>query len=206
MRGLAVLVAVLLGGATPAGAQDCEGQPRPEDFEVARGALFAGASCALIGETDAVDFHFSFAAFNYKKPVPLPFEASVTLTRLTPDGHKSMEITSAGGTVLVRDGQIGLYLSEAQFERDGWRPIAFRSHEENTLSVQVFPTLVRAFVNGREVAAWPLPYRAPVHEDSIRIAFKGPRGYRGRVLFRDFRVRSLSDQGQSSATVSPRPR
>jgi hypothetical protein len=196
-RALAPLLAVVLAALpialarTPALGQTACG---PSPWRVENGSLHPGARCGTwVGDTDALSIPFSFGLYRYTTPLRFPYEATVTLRRLSPDGHRSMELWHPGGVLLVRDGQYGVYTTEAAFERRGWQPLrGFRSHEEHTLTLRQDLRTVSLTVDGRAVGAFPA--ERPPEDVELGIGFKGMNGERSRILFWDFRLRM--PQGQ----------
>jgi hypothetical protein len=161
------------------------------DFIPFRGTLHPGATCGtFVAESDGVDDLFSYGAFRLRQEIGSPFEVEVSVRRLTIDATKSIEIAVLGGMILVRDGEIGFYTTEAQFEIDGWRPLAdFHQRDDHVLRVTQFGRDVDVRIDGVAAGHWRVPV-APAR-GNVWIDFKGMRGLRSRIQFHGLRVRAL---------------
>jgi hypothetical protein len=169
---------------------DCPGL-QVADFVTFRGTLHAGATCgAFVAESDGVDDLFSYGGFRLRQDIGPSFEVEVAVRRLSIDADKSIEIAVLGGRVLVRDGEIGFYTTEAQFEIDGWHPLHdLHQRDEHVVRVTQVGRDIDVRIDGTAAGHWRVPV-APAR-GNVGIGFKGMRGLRSRIEFHGLRVRPL---------------
>lgn len=173
-----------------------------DGWRVQRGSLAPGLACgSFIGTTDAWNGPFSRGEYLRDEPVSVPLAVQVTWQRLGPDADRTMIVILRGGFLLLKPGAYGFYpFSESAFQ---WHPLAgFSTHRETTVRVEQREQAISFSIDG--VRAGVIPFAAPRGPGSIGIGFKGERGYRSRMRFRDFSVTAIDPH--ASATSSARPK
>ncbi len=198
----ALLLTVLLAPPVRAAPPDCARAARPF---VNRGTVSEGAACDVwVVAGDAAVGGVSEGTLGWPDPVTAPpYRLELTVQRLTPDGRHSMEIGFLGGWIVVRDGEAGLYTSEAQFARDGFRAAPGLDTRRAFQVVIVHADgEVRWSIDGREVGREPTART----NSSFVTTVKGPPGTRPRMLVRGYRVEALSRTPSAARTPGPAPR
>jgi hypothetical protein len=198
-----------LGCAAALSADDARGQGDDcpasiDDWQADHGALRAGLSCGtFIGTTDGWGGPFSRGEFRYRKALTLPYELEVTWRRLGSDGGESLSVIVPGGYLLLKRDAYGFYaFSDSAFQ---WRPLpGFRTHRESTVKVQQSAREIAVWVDGQPLDR--IPFAAPSLGGTVGLGVKGASGYRSRMIFHGFAVRSLAPQGQAPSTSPVRPK
>ena len=189
----ALAAAVLMPAHAALGAEG-ECASSLDDWRAVRGSLQPGLSCgSFIGTTDGWSGPFSSGEFRSTKTVSLPIEVEVTWRRLGSDGGESLSLILPGGSLLLKRGEYGFYgYSESTFK---WVALpGFSTHRESTVKVVQRATEIDLWIDGTWVGR--VPFTAPSASGAIGIGLKGASGYRSRILFRDFSVRSLGTGAQ----------
>ncbi len=113
---------------------------------------------------------------------------AITLQRLTPD-RGSLQLEFPGGYLLLIDGHVGVYTSEAQWAATGYRalpaPLAdARQHAPHRLVLDVGARAVAVQIDDVEVGSWTIPAHAATGMFGVLVA--GARGTRSRVRVSDW--------------------
>lgn len=124
----------------------------------------------------------------YGAPVSGTGRFAITLQRLTPD-RGSLQLEFPGGYVLLIDGHVGVYTSEAQWADTGYRPLpapltGAPQHAAHRLEVDVGARTIAVRVDGVAVGVWAIPAHAATGMFGVLVA--GARGTRSRVRISDW--------------------
>ncbi len=207
-RLVALVLGVIAAGVGAAHAQPSPCPARVEDWRVSQGDLQPGRACgSYIAASNGASIAYSFAQITWRQPVTLPYRVTVTWRRLGSD-TRSLELHLLGAVVLIFDHKIAMWVDDATFGLDGWHALpGYRTRAAHTVSVVQRVDGLEVEVDGRPVRRWRF---APEQTtDRISVAFKGQRGTREKVWFRDFAVEPLGPppaQRQSPATSPARPK
>lgn len=165
-----------------------------DDWEVSQGDLQAGRTCgSYVAATNGATIAYSFGQVTWKAEVSAPYRVSVTWRRLGSD-TRSLELHLLGGVVILGDDKIGLWIDDPSFEIDGFHELkGYRTRAIHRVSAVQRADAIEVEVDGVMVARWAL--RAPTAAAQISVAFKGQRGAREKIWFKDFAV----DQLQASS-------
>lgn len=197
MRPLVVAVALALAllGPERASAQRRCASPWAGAV-VEEGSLARGARCdRAILATGAHAARHSYARV-WLPGATTPFRLRARLRRLTADGHRSIEVELLGGTLLLRDGAWGVFLSDAQFARDGWREHpGLDTHREHLVEIVRRVDEAEIWLDGERLGTWPVVAEAA---GNPALAVQGAPGARARVLVRDLSIEPLAAAGDQS--------
>ncbi len=189
-----IVASVWLAGAPPSRAeQACDEAPA---WEVTEGELAPGRACgSYVATTNGATTAYSLGQLVSTTEVTLPYRASVTWRRLGGD-PRALELGVLGGIVLVADDRIALWIDDATFELDGWRPLpGHRVRRVHTVTAIQDDTTLIIEIDGQEAARWALASRA--RRGHLSILFKGRAGGRAKIWFAGFAV--ASGQGAAGA-------
>ena len=137
--------------------------------------------------TEAGEAPWSWGAVQYGEELPAAFELSFRYRRLTPDQDATFEVHLPGGALLLKAARYGLYRSEAQFNRDGWTPLA-PARGERAVRLSVRARDVEVWLDGERAVACERPTGV---QAILQIAAKGHPGLRSRVYLRGLSLRPL---------------
>ena len=189
--GRALVVAVLLVAARDAVAEPVPRPCRPWAWTASRGTVSAGRACLVaILTTDASGGDGAPGRMQLRAGVRGLGRFAVTVQRLTADPG-TIQIEFPGGWLVVGDGQLGVYTSEAQWATDGYRPMAAAADRRSlTTPVQIELVVTAGQVAVRadhaDVGVWALPPHAAVGE--FAVALRAATGRRARVRVSDWVV------------------
>jgi hypothetical protein len=180
---------VALLAAVPAAARRC--RPLRLDWHVASGSLAAGAGCdRMVGATDGATDGASRGRFARIEEVSVPYRVDLTWRRIDDDGHHPLELHFLGGWLLLRDGAFGVYLSEAQWQEEGWRERPeLSTRREMAVRVEHRGQHVKIWIDGAQLGEWRMA-NAPAL-GTIEVGLRGDPGRRSRAVFGGFRVAPL---------------
>lgn len=139
--------------------------------------------------SDASAARFSWGGAIWRGTPPTNYELRVRVRRLTPDFQRTFEIFVPGGAVLVRDGEVAFYESEAQFAATGWHAVpglAFATDREITLRHRDRDAVL--LIGDQELLRHRFATRPA---GDLRLALKGYRGLRSEVLVSTFSITLL---------------
>jgi hypothetical protein len=169
----ALLVLVLAGGIADA----C-----PQTNYVPRvGTLSHAASCGeWIATSDPAEIDQSIAAIRIRDRTPPEFTVAVRLQQLTPE-PATIELQIPGGYLVLKEGGIGLYTTEAAWAEHGIEPLPRRRlTDAMTVRVRGHGDVIEAWIDGTLAGKWTLRTR-PVTD--MEVAIVGPGGRRARLWF-----------------------
>jgi len=153
------------------------------------GEVAEDAGCAVVQTTDAAATAYAFARADRVAETTLPMRASLRWRRV--DGeNKSIEMRVAGAVVLVGDGKVGVWVSDARFADVGWQPARAAVRVDSALEVVQTADAIDIAIDG--APAMHYPFAAPLSAFHVGVGFKAARGARGRLRFYDVRVSSLA--------------
>jgi hypothetical protein len=175
--------AVVLGGATPASADACHATAT---WVVGIGSMSPGARCGdVVLTTDLASGDRSRVrvAIDHDR---LREEIGVRWQALT-GGGSTLEVQIGSIYVLVRDGELGVYFSEAQWGASGYSPVAgLDSLKPSRLGIVLDDRIVTVSIDDHPAGTWTLPTRIVGGE--IAIGFVGPRERQVRALIGEVSV------------------
>lgn len=166
------------------------------DWVVSQGELSTGQACgAYVGATNGATIMYSFGQFTSTREATLPYRVTVTWRRIGSDA-RTLELHLLGAALLIGEDRIGLWIDDPTFEVDGYHRLPGHSTSDvHTLSVIQRRDGLEVSLDGRVVDRWA--FRPRIARGPVAVAFKGGRGARARMWFRDFRIENL-DQSQAS--------
>ena len=180
-------VGIVLGLLLAAPAADAGRCPVPWT-EVA-GTIAPGARCGtVVLTTDGAGSQHAVARAGLVGTATGDLRFEVTLRRLTADAGP-IHVAFPGGYLLLRDGEVGMYTTEAQWSKVGWQPMpdalaGLRLTDQIDLVLELAGDDVTAWIGDVELGRWVIPDR-PSASGSIVVWLFGPRGTRSRALLRD---------------------
>lgn len=179
-----LLVAIACVVPAPADAGDCAVRP----WRGTAGSVSPGAACgAVILTTDASDAERSVGRALHTSSIEDDARVSISLRALSRDAE-SIHVELPGAYVLLRDGQIGLYVTEAQWAEDGWQPLPapledHRLVDPTALAIDLDGDAVEVTIDGHAAARWNVPAR--VRSGPLAVWLHGPPGARTRLRIAD---------------------
>jgi hypothetical protein len=188
-------VVVMLGAILIAPAASA-GRCKPQWSEIA-GTISPGARCgSAVLTTDGATAQHSVARAGLVGTFAGDVRFTVTLRRLSADAGP-IHVAFPGGYLMLRDGEVGLYVTEAQWSKVGWQPLpdalaALRLSDSIDLSLELRGDVVTAHIGEVELGRWEIVDR-PRAGGSIVVWLFGPRGTRSRALLRDPVLTPLGD-------------
>lgn len=194
---LAALTVVLSAGAAiaePPCTQDLD------DWEAVEGEIVPGAGCGrYVAFSNGARTAYSLGQLVWRTPVTLPYRARVTWRRLGAD-PRALELGVLGGVVMVADDRVGLWIDDASFEVDGWRPVpGHRVRRTHTATVVQRADGLVLELDGVVVARWALRPRTATGR--LSVIFKGAPGARAAMGLVGFSAQGLAAQ---PATLRPK--
>lgn len=184
MRRRALVTAAIALAATPATAGPCT----LRTWVAVAGTVSDGRDCRAAVLT--ADGTGATGRTTYGAPVAGTGRFAITLQRLTPD-RGSLQLEFPGGYVLLIDGHVGVYTSEAQWADAGYRPLpapltGAPQHAAHRLELDVAARSIAVRVDGVAIGAWALPAHAATGMFGVLVA--GARGTRSRVRISDWEL------------------
>ncbi|MBK7072597.1 MAG: hypothetical protein IPH44_09860 [Myxococcales bacterium] len=163
----------------------------PTDWEAVEGALARGAGCGrYVATTNGARTAYSLGQLVWRAPVTVPYRASVTWRRLGAD-PRALELGVLGGVVMVADDRVGLWIDDASFELDGWRPLpGHRVRRTHAVTVIQRADELALEIDGAIVARWKLRPRATTGR--LSMMWKGAPADRGAIWFAGFAAHGLA--------------
>lgn len=190
-----VRVGIALGLAAAFGAGPAAGEPRERcglAWEALQGSVSPGGRCnAVVVSGVATDLPGGGRArARYLGPVAGRGTIAVTVQRLTGDGG-SVQVEVPGGFLVLADGMVGFYTSEAAWAADGFRPLppplaGARLIEPRRVELDLGRWTVTARIDGTEVGRWTVA-TTPERGD-LAVWVTARQGHRPRVRVSDWRV------------------
>lgn len=183
----ALLVAIACVVPAPADAGDCAVRP----WRATAGSVSPGAACgAVILTTDASDAERSVGRALHTSSIEDDARVSISLRALSRDAE-TIHVELPGAYVLLRDGQIGLYVTEAQWAEDGWAPLPapldeYRLVDAATLAIELAGDDLVVTMDGHVAARWSVPAR--IRSGPLAVWLHGPRGGRTRARIADVAI------------------
>lgn len=185
----AAIAALTLGAGAATADPPCA--QAPTDWEVVEGGLARGAGCGrYVATTNGARTAYSLGQLVWRTPVTLPYRATVTWRRLGAD-PRALELGVLGGIVIVADDRVGLWIDDASFELDGWRPLpGHRVRRPHTVAVTQRAGELTLELDGAIVARWPLRPRATTGR--LAVIWKGATADRAAIWFAGFAAQGLA--------------
>jgi hypothetical protein len=152
-------------------------------YVVGSGSLSAGARCGEhIIATTATGPDRAVAAVTIKRHVKDDFDLSLKWRALTAQ-PVTLQILVPGGYLLVKDGGIGLYTTEAAWSEHGFTPVAhMRVTDVMPLHVRQRGVVLTAAIGETVVGTWQLPARPP---GDLQVGVVGPANEHSRIWIAD---------------------
>lgn len=185
----AAIAAVTLGAGAATADPPCA--QAPTDWETVEGGLARGAGCGrYVATTNGARTAYSLGQLVWRAPVTLPYRATVTWRRLGAD-PRALELGVLGGVVMVADDRVGLWIDDASFALDGWRPLpGHRVRRPHTVAVIQSDRELALELDGALVARWPLRPRATTGR--LALIWKGAPADRAAIWFTGFAAQGLA--------------
>lgn len=154
------------------------------DWTVVTGELADGAAYVLT--TDAAPTSYSYGRVDRTADSALPVRVALRWRRL--DGEdRAIEIRVAGAVVLVADGKVGVWVSDARFNERGFEPFAAAApRADSRIEVAQTADAIDVAIDG--APAMHYPFAAPRDRFHVGVALKAARGVRGRLRFTDVTI------------------
>ena len=189
------MLATVIGLAGNASADTCT-LDLARDWVVSQGELSPGQACgSYIGATNGATTMYSFGQFTSTRVATLPYRVTVTWRRIGSDA-RTLELHLLGAALLIGTDRLGLWIDDPTFEVDGFHRLPGHSTADtHTVSVVQRRDEVEVSVDGKIVDRWSFHPR--ISSATVALAFKGGRGARPRMWFRDFRIEDLQPQPSS---------
>lgn len=156
-----------------------------DDWTAVQGELARDAGCAVVLTTDAATTSYAYARADRVADSQLPLHASLRWRRL--DGEtKAIELRVAGAVVLIADGKVGVWVSDARFAERGFEPARAAVRADSALAVTQTADAIDIAIDG--APAMHFPFAAPPGAFHLGLAFKSARGVRGRLHVHELSV------------------
>lgn len=196
--GLLVAAAATLAASAPARAEDCA-EPAMR-WRVLGGTLVADATCAGVILTADGDGRTEATA----QLVPeLAGDGAFALTwqRLSAD-RGTLQARFPGGTLLVRDGELGLYVDEASWQARGFQPLPAalagrREVDEVAVQIALVGDDVTVSLDGVVALRETIPGRP--RAGALVLAVGGPAGTRSRLRVVGARAEAATDTARAAS-------
>lgn len=182
MRVAVLVLAAHAATAHAMPASRCQG----DAWRAAAGSLSPGAACGrFVISTELRARGGSIARLEHRTLAGTgDVLLAVTVRALTAD-DVILELQLPGGYLLVKDGALGIYTSEAEWAAQGWRPFpaALAGHRLGdglAISLAIHGTSLTVTLDGIAVGTFPLAKRPT--SQVITLAVTGDAARRARVL------------------------
>ena len=161
-------------------------------YVVRAGSLSPGPRCnGFIVATSPTGPDRATGTVTIKRDVSGDFDVALSWRALTAQ-PVTLELYVPGGYLLMRDGGIGLYTSEAAWAQRGYSPIAaLHITSVVDLRIRVRGGVLTASIGDAVVGTWKLPAQ-PV--GNLEVGLVGPSGERSRMWFGGVSVTSTTDR------------
>jgi hypothetical protein len=191
VRSVALVLLVLIAPTGPVHADCPAGAARASEFRAdPEGAhvLPTGRCGGMVVASDATASRFSWGAAVWRGTLPAAYVLTLRVRRLTADSRRTFEIFVPGGAVLIRDGEVAFYESEAQFEQSKWLAVpGLQLAVDREIVLTHDGRAAMLAIDGRELLRYTFATRPRAE---LRLALKGYRGLRSEVLVSTFAVRA----------------
>lgn len=138
----------------------------------------AGGCAALTIETAPSNSRFSWGGARLDHPVEPYFGIRLRWRRLSPR-PAALEVAFRGGSLLVRDGEVGWWENDARWTAHGWMPWADSTARAHDVRLEQDGRVVRAWIDGEALPPWTLA--ATPEAGRVSIGLKGGPGDRARM-------------------------
>lgn len=174
------LIPAVLAIASVARAEPLPCSSELDAWEVIEGQLLPGARCGrFVARTNGSATAYSIGTIVRRDPVALPYRLRVEWRRLGSE-PRALELGLVGAILMLGHDKAGLWIDDAQFARDGWRPLpGYRTHASTVIEVEQDAREVRLLVGGKLALRWPLASRAT--SGKVSLIWKGATGGRSSV-------------------------
>lgn len=154
--------------------------PDPPAWVADQGARIspAGGCGSIVLESAPSSARFSRGVAWIEPALEARYTVRLVWRRLS-DRPTSLELVFPGGSLLVRDGVIGWWESDARWAERGWTPAPAATARAQQITLTQDGDRLRAWIDGEELPPWRLA--APPGAGGLGVAVKGGPGDRARM-------------------------